>query len=145
MVSCFRWQGRQFYFRLNPFMKLNKLNKMGHFKSKQNDICSLSTEKNAKPMIFPFMILEDFFFYLGFMANQDFFTHFDLSQSLGGAKMRDPWENTPDHPQAELGLSHMWPEVAVRWSDLGRVLNFSITLHYIYHIILIWNAYTRVW
>lgn len=51
-----------------------------------------------------------FIFYLGFTARQDYFTHFEPSQSLGGAKTGDPREKPPDHPQAELGLSHMWPE-----------------------------------
>ena len=32
------------------------------------------------------------------------------SQSLEGAKMGNPREKPPDHPQAELGLSHIWPE-----------------------------------
>ena len=40
-----------------------------------------------------------------------YFTHFELSQLLGRAKMGDPQEKPPDHPQAELGLSHMWPEL----------------------------------
>ena len=44
------------------------------------------------------------------MACQDYFTHFEPSQSLGGAKTGDPREKPPDHPQAQLGLSHMWPE-----------------------------------
>ena len=48
-----------------------------------------------------------FFFDLGFMARQDYFTHFEPSQLLGGAKTGDPREKPPDHPQAELGLSHM--------------------------------------
>ena len=51
------------------------------------------------------------FFYLGFMACQDYFTHFVPSQSLGGAKMADSRENPPGHPQTELSLSHMWPEL----------------------------------
>ena len=38
---------------------------------------------------------------------QDYFTHFEPSQSLGGAKTGDPQEKTPDHLQAELGLSHI--------------------------------------
>ena len=45
-----------------------------------------------------------FFFHLGFM---DYFTHFELSQSLGEI----PKKKTPDHPQAEFGLFHMWPEL----------------------------------
>ena len=38
------------------------------------------------------------------MAHQDYLTHFEPSQSLGGAKMEDSQEKPPDHPQAELGL-----------------------------------------
>ena len=34
-----------------------------------------------------------------------------MSLSLGGAKMGDNWEKTPDHLQAELELSHMFPFV----------------------------------
>ena len=41
------------------------------------------------------------------MARQDYFTHFEPSQSVGGAKTGDPREKIPDHPQAELGLPHM--------------------------------------
>ena len=44
---------------------------------------------------------------MGFLACQDYFTHFEPSQSLGGEKMGDPQEKTPNHLQAELGLSHM--------------------------------------
>ena len=43
-----------------------------------------------------------FFFYLGFMTCQDYFTHFEPSQSLSGAKMGDPQEKPPDYPQADL-------------------------------------------
>ena len=70
-----------------------------------------------------------FCFYLGFTTRQDYFTHFELSQSLGGAKMGDPREKTPDYPQAELGLSHMWPELVShpqRWDDkLFQALKIS--------------------
>ena len=41
------------------------------------------------------------FFSLGFTAHQDYFTHFEPSQSLGWAKTGDPREKPPDHPQAE--------------------------------------------
>ena len=44
-------------------------------------------------------------FCLCFTACQDYFTHFEQSQSLGGVKTGDPREKPPDHPQAELGLS----------------------------------------
>ena len=53
-----------------------------------------------------------FFFFFGgggwgVTARQDYFTYFEPSQSLGGAKTGNPRENPSDHPQAELGLSHM--------------------------------------
>ena len=57
---------------------------------------------------------------LDFTARQDNFTHFDPNQWSGGAKMGDPLENPPVHPQAELGLSHMWPELGStpqQWDD----------------------------
>ena len=47
-----------------------------------------------------------FFFDFDFTARQDYFTHSEPSQ----AKMRNPGERSPYHPQADLGLSHMWPE-----------------------------------
>ena len=40
-------------------------------------------------------------------VRQDYFTHFEPSQSLDAAKMGDPQNKPPGHPQAELGLSHM--------------------------------------
>ena len=54
-------------------------------------------------------ILQKFylFSYLGFAARQDYFTHFEPSQSQGEAKTGDPQEKPPDHPQAVLGLSHV--------------------------------------
>ena len=36
------------------------------------------------------------------------------------AKTGDPWEKTPDHMQAELGLYYMWLELGLnpqRWDD----------------------------
>ena len=48
---------------------------------------------------------------VGLMARQDYFTHAEPSQSVGGAKTGESWEKPPDHPQAEVGLSHMWPEL----------------------------------
>ena len=44
-----------------------------------------------------------FFFYLGFTARQDYFTHFEPSQSQGGAKIGDPWEKPP--------ASRIWPKL----------------------------------
>ena len=63
------------------------------------------------------------------MACEDYFTHFEPSQSLGGAKTGDPREKPPAHPQAQLGLSHMWPDQGSNpqwWDDERfRVLKFS--------------------
>ena len=39
-------------------------------------------------------------------VHQDYFTHFEQSQSVGWAKTGDPREKPPGHPLAELGLSH---------------------------------------
>ena len=47
------------------------------------------------------------FLNLGFMACQDYFTHFEQSQYLGGAKAGDLREKSPAQMQAEIGLSHM--------------------------------------
>ena len=52
-----------------------------------------------------------FIFLLGFTASQVYFTYFESSQSLGGAKTGDPREKQHDHPQAELGSPHMWSEL----------------------------------
>ena len=53
----------------------------------------------------------DFLFHFGFTARQVYFTHFEQSQSFAGAKTGDPREKTTDYPQAEHGLSHMWPKL----------------------------------
>ena len=44
-----------------------------------------------------------FFFFFSFMAHQDYFTPFELSQLVGKTKTRDPWEkHLQPNPQAEL-------------------------------------------
>ena len=53
--------------------------------------------------------VSEVFVYLGCTARQGYLTQFESSQSLVGAKTgdpRSPRKNT-DHPQAELGLSHI--------------------------------------
>ena len=83
-------------------------------------------------------IYANMIFDLGFTVRQDHFTQFERSQSLGGAKTGDPWKKkkkkkkkkkTSDHPQAELGLSHMGHELGSnpqRWDDERlRSLNVS--------------------
>ena len=52
-------------------------------------------------------------------------THFEPGQLVGGAKTRDPREKTPDHPQAEQGLSHMWPELGLNPQWWVRALKIS--------------------
>ena len=54
--------------------------------------------------------------FLGFFFNsvlhpfQDYFSSYETDLSVGGRKREDPEKNHLAHPQAELGLSHMWPE-----------------------------------
>ena len=72
---------------------------------------------NSEFNLFIFIVFD-----LGFTARQYYFTHFELSQSLGCggggvAKTGVPQEKPSDHPQAELGLSHMLPELG---SNLQR-------------------------
>ena len=55
-----------------------------------------------------FILFVSVVFYLDFTACQDYFIHLGLSQSVGGAKTGG---ETPDHPQVELDLSHMSPEL----------------------------------
>ena len=56
------------------------------------------------------------FFFIQFnVPFQDYFSSYETSQSVGGApgvgrKRENPEKNHLTHPQAELGLSHMWPE-----------------------------------
>ena len=72
-----------------------------------------------------------FLFYLGFTAHQNYFTHFE-SIAMWGEK-GDPQAKTPDHTQAELGLSHMWPAWGSnpqRWDDERfRALKISSLNH----------------
>ena len=41
---------------------------------------------------------------------QDYFSSYETGQSVGGRKRENPEKNHLAHPQAELCLSHMWPE-----------------------------------
>ena len=70
-------------------------------------------------------------FDFGFTARHDYFIHFRPSQSLCGAKTGDPREKPPD--QAELGFSHMWPELDLnpqRWDDERfRALKINVLNH----------------
>ena len=85
-----------------------------------------------------------FFFYLGFTARQDNFTNFEPSQLLGGAKTGQPGEKPHEHPQAELGLSHICSELGSnpqRWDDERfRALKISGLNHSVTGA-----AGTRIW
>ena len=54
------------------------------------------------------MKYSNLFFYWDFTAHQDYFTQSEPSQSLGGRKREIPERTPPGHPQAELGLSHIY-------------------------------------
>ena len=45
---------------------------------------------------------------------QDYFSSYETGQSIGGRKRENPEKNNLAHPQAELGLSHMWPVQALK-------------------------------
>ena len=51
-----------------------------------------------------------FFFFFFFLDSVKIISAHMTGQSVGGAKTGEPREKPPRHPQAELGLSHMWPE-----------------------------------
>ena len=57
------------------------------------------------------------FFYSVLRTFQDYFSSYVTGQSAGGRKRENPEKNHLAHPQAELGLSHMWP---VRGSNLHQ-------------------------
>ena len=53
---------------------------------------------------------------------QDYFSSYEMGQSVGGAKTENPEKNHLTHLQAELGLSHMRPERGLKphqtqWCD----------------------------
>ena len=52
-----------------------------------------------------------FFFFFNSVLRpfQDYFSSYETGQSVGGRKRENPEKNHLAHPQAELGLSHMWP------------------------------------
>ena len=54
-----------------------------------------------------------FFFFSVFRPFQDYCSSYEMGQSVGGAKMGAREKNHLTHPQAELGLSHMWPELGI--------------------------------
>ena len=45
---------------------------------------------------------------------QDYFSSYETGQSVGEQKRENPEKKHLAHPQAELGLSHMWPVRGVR-------------------------------
>ena len=65
-----------------------------------------------------------FFFYSVLRPFQDYFSSYEMGQSVGGRKWENPEKNHLAHPQAGLGLPHMasaglepTPDTAVRLSS----------------------------
>ena len=59
-----------------------------------------------------FSFFFSFFFLFSFTPLSrlfDYFSSYETGQSVGGQKRENPEKNHLAHPQAELGLSHMWP------------------------------------
>ena len=57
-------------------------------------------------------LIINFFFFFFFLNSvlrpfQDYFSSYEMSQSVGGAKPGEAEKNHLAHPQAELGLSHL--------------------------------------
>ena len=54
---------------------------------------------------------------------QDYFSSYEMGQPVGGRKWENTEKNQLAHPQAELGLSHMWqvrgsnPHRTQRWDE----------------------------
>ena len=84
---------------------------MPHFYSN-----SQNPGENSEDFFFVFFFVV-FFFNSGLRPFQDYFSSYETGQSEGGAKTGEPEKNHLTHPQAELGLSHMWPE---RGSNPGQ-------------------------
>ena len=83
-----------------------------------NSIFKVPCRINARLFYFYFIFLFLFIylFIIGLTARQDYFTHFEPSRIENGRSPR----KTTWHPQAELGLSHIWPELSSnqqRWDD----------------------------
>ena len=50
-----------------------------------------------------------FFFLIQFNVPFKIISAHEMGQSIGGRKRENPEKKHLAHPQAELGLSHMWP------------------------------------
>ena len=68
----------------------------------------LGIQINVKSIVTCKLLL--FFFNSVLRPFQDYFSSYETGQSVGGQKLENPEKNHWTHPQAELGLSHMWPE-----------------------------------
>ena len=65
-----------------------------------------------------------FFFLNSFLCPfQDYFSSYETGQSVGGRKREDAEKNHLAHPQAELGLSHMWPVIHLLFSCISFSLS----------------------
>ena len=73
-------------------------------------VVRVTSRQYCIPLIQTSFILVLFFFFNSVLRPfQDYFSSYETGQSVGGRKREDPEKNHLAHPQAELGLSHMWP------------------------------------
>ena len=75
------------------------------------------------------------YFYLCFTARRDYFTHFELSQSLDGAKTGDPREKPPDHLKQNWACLTCDPTEAQthRVEMTGGLVEFMSNIRYSTH------------
>ena len=73
-------------------------------KSQVNDIRTIG------PLVLMCTSTVGFFFLNSVLGPfQNYFSSHEMGQSVGGRKWENPEKKHPTQPQAELGLSHMWP------------------------------------
>ena len=85
--------------------KLLKISKA----STRQDICSYYVFQEI--VLCGLHVCSNLFIYFNSVlrAFQDYFSSYETGQSVGGRKRENPEKNHMTHPQAELGLSHIWP------------------------------------
>ena len=90
------------------------------FEVREDDVWVCSFPRSGKILsLWCNGVICDFFFFFFFNSVlrpfQDYFSSYETDQSVGGRKRENPEKNHLAHPQAELGLSHMWPERNLRF------------------------------
>ena len=66
---------------------------------------------------------------------QDYFSLYETGLSVGGRKRENPVKNHLEHPQSELGLSHMWPERGSNPHQTQRCVFLTHSLRKLAHTI----------